>query len=136
MFTFSGADAPVAGRLNVTNISGDTGAASSAFREGSRTSAISRIASQVCKDEAPPAFCRPSLQVEQVDRWRVDASAQSEAQSGAEEDLQPQGQLVWMLFISNFQNSLLAWMWFDGGAESSTVYEYSGMPFASRGTLF
>lgn len=52
MFTFSGADASVAGRLNVTNISGDTSAASAAFSEGSRTSAISRVACQVRRDEA------------------------------------------------------------------------------------
>lgn len=75
MFTFSGADVSAAGRLNVTNIRGDTSAASSAFSEGSRTSAISRITGQVCKDEALllHAFCRPSLQVEQVDHWKVDA---------------------------------------------------------------
>lgn len=52
VFTFSGADASAAGRLNVTNISGDTSAASVAFSEGSRTSAISRVACQVRRDEA------------------------------------------------------------------------------------
>lgn len=39
-------------RQGVTNISGDTNAASAAFSEGSRTSAISRVACQVRRDEA------------------------------------------------------------------------------------
>lgn len=52
VFTFPGADASAAGRFSVTNISGDTSTASAAFSEGSRTSAISRVACQVCRDEA------------------------------------------------------------------------------------